>query len=305
MHKILIMSDEPLDTITIVKMNGEREPFDPEKLRTSLSKAGASAKAVTSVVTEVENNLKDGMTTREIYRRAHTKLQQIEKPIAARYSLRKALQGFGPSGFPFEEFVGEVFRARGYEVKVGEEIKGECVSHEVDMVATNEDEYIVMEVKFHNSQRVKSDLKVALYVKARFDDLLSAGHLESELEGKRQSGWLLTNTKFTKNALHYAECVGLTIVSWDYPKEDNLQDMVEKTGLHPVTSLSSLTDRQKTLLLDADNVLCKDIVKDPDILAKLGLDNETVEEVVSEAGEICAPIFPDAASQEEGSGRES
>ena len=38
-------------------------------------------------------------------------------------------------------------------------------------MAGNDIKLIIAEVKFHNDHRTQSDLKVALYVKARFDDL--------------------------------------------------------------------------------------------------------------------------------------
>lgn len=279
----------PDNNIYIIKMNGEREPFEERKLRRSLEKAGADEEAIQEIVEEIENVLEDGMTTHEIYKRAYNKLERIERTAAARYSLRKALLGFGPSGFPFEFFIGEIFRARGYTVETGVDIKGACVSHEVDMIASKPDEYIAMEVKFHNSQRIKSDLKVALYVKARFDDILKAEHNKEQFADRETSGWLLTNTKFTANALRYADCSGLTIISWNYPEEGNLQDLVEEAGLHPITCLTSLPEREKALLLNEGNVLCRDIKKDPDILKKAGIEGEKRDEIVEEAARVCTP----------------
>jgi len=41
---------------------------------------------------------------------------------------------------------------------------------------------------------------------------------------------LVTNTKFTSTAQSYAECAGLELLSWNYPRDNNLQDRIEKLG---------------------------------------------------------------------------
>ncbi|MFZ2763919.1 MAG: ATPase, partial [Minisyncoccia bacterium] len=58
----------PADRITIVKANGERETFEPEKLRESLLHSGASEEAVEDVLSHLLPELHDDMTTGEIYR---------------------------------------------------------------------------------------------------------------------------------------------------------------------------------------------------------------------------------------------
>lgn len=273
-------------SIEIIKMDGTREVFDPDKLRESLRRVGASRSVVEAVVEEIQKDIRQGDTTEKIYKRAHTMLQNIERPLAARYSLRRAITDFGPTGFPFEHFVGEIFRARGYEVRTGVDVQGKCINHEVDMIAENDEHEIFMEVKFHNSTRIKSDLKVALYVKSRFDDIVEG----KEGEGKLKEGWLLTNTKFTKNALEYARCAGLKIVSWSYPDGESLQSLIEEAGLHPVTCLTTLPKREKTLLINQGVVLCRDLKRQPEILTEMGIKESKVQDILEEATNICVPF---------------
>jgi len=52
-----------------------------------------------------------------------------------------------------------------------QKVRGKLVEHEIDVVAWNEEKLIMVEAKFHNQLGVKTDLKVILYVKERFDDL--------------------------------------------------------------------------------------------------------------------------------------
>lgn len=272
--------------IEIIKVDGNHELFDPNKLRDSLRRVGSSRAITEIVVDAVEKEIRSGATTDEIYKRAYEILEKIERPLAARYSMRRAIAEFGPTGFPFEHFVAELFRAKGFDVKTGMMVRGKCIEHEVDMIAENDERKIFMEIKFHNNPKIKSDLKVALYVKSRFDDIESGS---KDIDGKEKEGWLLTNTKFTKNALEYARCAGMTIISWSYPEGENLQSLIEETGLHPITCLTTLPKREKTLLVNQGNVLCRDIRRNPKILEELGFKSDKIEEVLDEASKICIP----------------
>ncbi len=265
----------------IVKASGKKEPFQGEKLQSSLLRAGAQDKVAENIVKHIENEIKDGMSTSQIYKHAFFLLEKELKPVALRYSLRRAIMDLGPSGFPFEDFIAFILEEKGYAVKTGEIVFGGCVEHEVDVVAWNENKLIMAEAKFHNEIGIKSDLKVALYIKARFDDLKEVKHLYGK-ERYVDESWLVTNTKFTNTAIHYAECKGLQLIGWNYPKKGNLQDLIEDSGLHPITSLTSLTGSQKKLLLSKGTVLCKHIKDDPALLKALGMNDLKIKTVLDE-----------------------
>ncbi len=212
----------------IIKADGTREIFNPSKLRTSLIRARASEEAADAVITQVMSELREGMTTREIYKSAFKHLVEMQKPVAQRYSVRRAMLDMGPTGFPFEDFVAEVLRTKGFETLTRQTVLGGCVPHEMDVVAWNDDKLVMVEAKFHNGLGIKSDLKVALYVKARFDDLKDNMHHYGGRDRKLDEGWLITNTKFSSTALHYGLCQKLTMIGWNYPERGNLQDMIEE-----------------------------------------------------------------------------
>ena len=131
-------------------------------------------------------------------------------------------------------------------------------------------------------------MKVALYVRARFDDIMQGQHATT----KKQEGWLLTNTKFTKNVLRYAECSGLKIVSWSYPENGSLQMMIEEAGLHPLTCLTTLPAREKMLLMNDGVVLCRDVKDNIHLLDKHGLNAEAISAIREEAESICNSGIP-------------
>ncbi|MEX0931596.1 MAG: restriction endonuclease [Candidatus Paceibacterota bacterium] len=274
--------------IFIKKATGEEEVFDPNKLKHSLSRAGATQDIIDEIVSEIEQTLVSGMTTHAIYSRAFKILKEKNKDMAARYSLRRALLSFGPSGFPFESYLAELFKKDGYTATTGQTLKGKCVSHEIDVVAHKGDELILVEAKFHNRHGFKSDVRTSLYMKARFDDL------SSELFDNRNmtKGMIITNTKFTHEAIAYAECVGIALMSWSYPAENNLQDWIERTGLHPITCLTTLSQKNKEALLEKSVVLCTDVQNNATALNEIGISGDQATSVIEEANKVCTLPLP-------------
>jgi hypothetical protein len=273
--------------VFIVKADGTREEFDPLKLEDSLRRAKTSEETVRKIVSHIYREIQDGISTEKIYAHAFELLHKFERPVAARYSLRKAISELGPSGFPFEKFIAEVLKARGFEAITNQIVQGKCVDHEMDVVAWNNSKLFMAEAKFHNEFGLKSDFKVALYIKARFDDLLGEMFHFGGKERKLDQGWLITNTKFTEKAIRYAECAGVRLIGWNYPKENNLHDMIADVNLHPVTCLTSLSGAEKRLLLERGITLCKTLREDSQALKALGLSAEKIAQVVTETDYLC------------------
>ncbi|MEK7551982.1 MAG: ATP cone domain-containing protein [Patescibacteria group bacterium] len=272
--------------IKITKQNGELEDFDPNKLRDSLLRSKASEELTEEIIAHVEKELREGMGTDQIYKHAFFLLEKKSKPVALSYSLRRAILTLGPSGFPFEKYLGEILKEKGYTVKTDQIIRGKCAEHEIDVIAYNKNKLIAIEAKFHNSLGVKSDLKTALYVKARSEDL---ANIEFDYGGKRKfdENWLVTNTKFSSSAINYGKCAGMIMIGWNYPNQGNLQDIIQDSGLHPITCLQSLSNTQKTAILSSGTVLCKSLRPDSEVLKSLRLNKEKLEEIGKEVSVVC------------------
>jgi len=269
----------------ITKADGSTEYFKVEKLRRSLRRAGASPDEVNGIVVEITKLLRSGMYTQEIYREAFTLLRQQQAPAAARYSLRRALFGLGPTGFPFELFLGRLFELDGYKVTTGSIISGKCAEHEIDVAAYRKDHSFVAEAKFHARPGIKSDLQVAMYSYARLLDLKEAKICTDDICGIKEF-WLITNTKFTSSAERYAECVGVKLLSWDYPRNNNLHDRIQKANIYPITVLQSLSPSQIETLISRNVILCREILQQPSVLRHLHLSTKKHEAVLQEAAEI-------------------
>lgn len=269
--------------IFVTKADGEVELFDTAKLEQSLEHAGASSTTRARIAARILHELRPGMQTEDIYRHAFDMLQREEKhPVAARYSVKRALFALGPSGYPFEQFFAEVLRAHGWSARTGVALTGRCAPHEVDILAEKDSLRVGIEAKFHNEPGGKTDIKDALYVKARYEDLRNAPDPFSRVD----AGWLITNTTFTRNAIRYAQCSNLTLIGWDYPRSRNLMSMIEEARVHPLTCLTTLSESEKHRLLDNRIVLCKHI-SSPHLLKEYGVRPDRISNVLQEAHQLC------------------
>ncbi len=270
--------------ILITKANGEQEPFDRAKLEHSLRRTGAAIDVRNAVADEVQRELKEGMSTRAIYKLAFELLRKERgKPLAARYSIKRAIMELGPSGFPFERFMGEIFKTLGYtEVHNNTIIKGKCVEHELDISARHNAIRMGAEAKFHNNPGLRTDVKVALYVRERFDDLKD--HIDE--------GWLITNTRFTKNAIKYGKCSGLHMLGWDYPHGRGLEVLIEDASVHPITALTTLSKDARQKLLKDGIVLCRQLIQHLHELPEYGIHTNDIADVKTEVLGLCKGVSP-------------
>lgn len=287
------MTQNSPTAIYVTKGDGSREEFVSDKLLKSLVKAGANPteadKITKDVIAEIAKESLTQHTTNDIYRDAFRHLKERSHAAAARYSLRRSLMEFGPTGFPFEAYIAEIFKTKGYQTLVGQVVFGGCVPHEIDVVAYNKEKLVMAEVKYHNEPSGKTDLKVALYVKARYDDLKTNIYDYGMPPGetrKLDEGWLITNTKFTETAITYGNCAGIKMMGWDYPKEGNLQQLIEQAHLHPITCLVSLSTAEKIELMNHRIVLCKSVYEDQGILKTLGFSEVKIVKILEEISDI-------------------
>ncbi len=270
----------------VVKSTGEKQLFDYGKLESSLRRSGADEQLIESIVKEVSETAYDGMTTEEIYKKAFSILHQKHNPAAIRYSLKKAVAELGPTGFPFEKFVAEIFKAQNYETLTDQIIHGKCVDHEVDVVAWKDNDLIMCEAKFHTDFALKSDLKVALYVKARWDDILGKPYTYGGKQLKLTEGWLITNTKFSLSAIKYGSCIPLfKLVGWNYPYDKNLHYLIEKYNLIPVTALTSINTAEKNAVIAKGMILSKNLL-DPKVFEGMSFSDGKIKTIQDEVKDL-------------------
>lgn len=271
----------------VIKGNGEKVQFDPEKLKQALASSGATYAEQEKIIREVESKLYDGIPTRKIYLMAFDLLKKESYKTAGRYRLKNAIMELGPTGYPFEIFVGKIFESMGYEVETGVIVQGKCIQHEVDVVARKPGEMIMVECKFHSDNRTNSGVQVPLYIQSRYLDIKAVWE-ENYGTGIVFKGGVVCNTRFSDDAIKYGKCAGLVLISWDYPQDTGLKYWIDKTGLQPITSLFSLTKKDKQFLLERGIVLCCQLNENRHFLEEMGYTEYQISKIIREAGNLIA-----------------
>lgn len=235
--------------MTVKKISGELEPFEIQKLEKSLKKSGATKKEVQTIIKIISPMIYNGISSDVIYGKAYFLLKKLNNITASKYSLKRAIFDLGPTGYPFEKLVGALLKEKGFKTKVGVTINGECVTHEIDILAEKNGNIYAVECKFHSDAKAVSNIKVPLYINSRFLDIQKQWNSNVKNKTHLKQGWLVTNTRFTQDAINYGNSIGLRMLSWDYPKNNGISKNIDEFGLYPITVLTSLKKNEKLQLI--------------------------------------------------------
>jgi hypothetical protein len=280
---------EQICKINIIKATGETELFDPRKLERSLFNAGASESEVREITDEICGWIRDGVSTQKIYAKAFSLLRSKKSSAAPRYRLKQALSDFGETGYPFEHLIGDLFERQGYSVEVGVVVEGNCVTHEMDVIATKEKEQCLVECKYSTDTGKYVSVQVPLYVRSRVDDIIKK---RSKLPGYKDftfSAWVVSSKRFSPDSLRYGTCAGLNLLSWDYPAGNGLKDLLERERIFPITLLTGLTKQQKEILLDKGIVTCSKLMDRLSELDVFELGQRKISHIVNEINLLTRP----------------
>jgi ribosomal protein S8 len=229
------------------------------------------------VLENVIPHLYDGITTKKIYKIAFKELRNIDNPTASRYQLKWAIMrlGEGFQGFSFEKYVGKVFEKLGYETKLNVIAKGKYIDHEIDLEVEKDGKKYLVECKHRSKPGIWIHVQVPLYVYARYLDL----------KHKYDGAIVVTNARFSKQAVAYAKGVGLRLIGWDLPKNDSLKDLAEKSLVYPLTVLKSVDDKSLRKLLDVELIVVSDIIDNPKFMEDI-LGKKKALQVIEEAKKL-------------------
>ena len=272
--------------VIIKKATGEAEPFSIEKLKRSLRNAGAEEELIDEVATDIQLWITDGITTKKIYSRAFSLLRKKQKDVASRYKLKNAIMEMGPTGYPFEHFIGKIMELQGYSTLVGQVVDGRCVTHEVDVIATRGREQYLIECKYGTSPGKIYGVQIPLYIRSRVDDIIHRREAEEQFNGFTFHGGVVTNTRFSTDAITYGTCSGLFVLSWDFPEGNGLKDLIDREKIFPITVLHNLTKNQKQQLMERGIVICRQIKENPEVLASFQLTNRKFKRLINVLNKI-------------------
>jgi hypothetical protein len=240
----------------VIKADGRTERYRRSKLTNSLKKCGVSYKQANNIAKNIERKFSKSAVISSIDLYNETKLQLTANinDTAIRYSLKRGLFDLGPTGFPFEKLIHKLFFKMGYQVIGNGSISGKCIQHEIDLIARMDNVEHWAECKFHHTQGIICDAKTALYVMGRYVDLS-----DHSINHRPNRMWLITNTRFSKDALQLLQCRQMNALSWDYPIGNGLKDLLERHEILLVTCIPNLKRSQVRELLDMGIVTIDDI----------------------------------------------
>lgn len=249
-----------MGNIYILNALGEKEPFSFQKVYRSARRAGASDSLAKDIASAVEKEIYPGIKSSEIYRKVRKLLLKNDLKPALKFSVKKAMLKLGPTGFPFEKYIGEVFSQGGFKVKINQEVPGFCCNYyEIDFVAEKGNLIYIGECKYRHlaGGKVHSDAALSNY--ARFLDIKKGNFLGGAK--KKMKSLLVTNAKFTNKAIDYSECVGVNLLGWNYPKGKGLENLIAEGKLYPITILPSLKKHLADIFVQRGMMLVQDLLK--------------------------------------------
>ena len=249
--------------VRIKKYDGTVVEFDMQRIKDTLERLNTDEKLKTRILDNLHKKIKEGMTTGQIYKIVFGMLKQKQRRVASKYSLKKAITELGPKGYNFEDFICRILAERGYTTKVRQTLNGEVITHEMDVVAYKNGEHVAVECKFHQNEHTYSPIQTALYVYARFLDIME-GYKKGKEKNQINKIMIATNTRFSPDARLYSKSKNMELLSWDYPVDGGIRNIVDKKSLYPITVLTKLSKHEKQMLLKKGIILVKDI-KEKDV----------------------------------------
>lgn len=272
--------------ILVRKASGEEVPFELIKLEKSLYNAGAGKEIVRKITTDISSWIRSGVTTRQIYSRAFNHLHKERNSSSAKYLLKEAILELGPTGYPFEKFIGHLFEKQGFQIEVGVVVDGTCITHEMDVVATKGEVQNLVECKYRKDQGKQISVQVPLYVRSRVNDIIEHRLKLPEYQNLEFVGWVVTNTRFSPDSMKYGEHSGLRLMSWDYPKGSSLKENIENLKVYPITVLHHLSKEDKQFLLKQGIVTCSELFKNKRVLKDLKIDHKKYQELLNDLNQL-------------------
>ncbi|NPA38562.1 MAG: hypothetical protein GXN99_02080 [Candidatus Nanohaloarchaeota archaeon] len=241
--------------IKVVKNDGSVDYFDKSKIMQSCMRAGATYELAEKIASEVENEIYDGITTKEIMKKVKEKLRKykVEK-VYIKYPLKDALALLDPEFHEFEHFVAKLFTYLGYDAQRSPypHPEGFCVDHEIDVLLRNNKGYGIVECKHHYKQKKLTNLGVVMRQWARLMDFREAHRRHNSIDVKE--AWVVTNTKFTYHAIKYSKCKRVYLLGWNYPPNKGINHLIEKYKAYPLT-LFNIKPSIRKELLEKENVI--------------------------------------------------
>jgi hypothetical protein len=272
--------------VFVTKVRGITEEYDHSKVVQTCLRLHSTREIAEKVADRVEAKLYDGISTKEILRMIYRYLSENRPQLEYEVDLRKAISLLR-SKPDFEIYVRKLLSEHGYKVEGPLIIRGRCVEHEIDAIATKDEETTYVEVKHHLWPNTYTGLDVFLEANSIFEDLVSGNKPDSNriLFNK---ALVVCNTKLSNHARRYADCARIMYIAWKSPPAASLEKMIEEKRLYPITSIGTLDNKTEAKLADAGVLLLRDLLNSDlkELSGRTGIFRDRLERLVQRATEI-------------------
>lgn len=222
-------------SIFVRKADGSRQPFEREKVMRTCLRMGASVHAAEQVAHRVEGRVYDGISTAALLQMILRFMRSQKPDLRNILDLRKGLSLMVPKP-EFEVFVQALLASNGFEVSPNQLLVGKCVLHEVDGIARRDGVTYFVEAKHHVNYHALTGLDESRIARAILEDV-GEGFVLGKSLLKVDGAMIVTNTRYSDEALQYGSCREILQVGWSSPVGRGLKDLIEGVSMFPLSCL--------------------------------------------------------------------
>jgi hypothetical protein len=263
----------------VKKADGSFQKFDKEKVARTCLRMGTDRQTAYEIADKVEARVYDGIPTSKVLQMIFHYVR-INKPhVRNLYDLRKGISLMG-SKPEFEAYVRAILAHAGFEVSPNQLLAGKCVTHEVDGVARKNGFTYFVEAKHHLNYHTPTGLDESRIARAVLEDVVE-GFALGRSNLKIDGAMIVTNTRYSEEAIQYGKCRGILQIGWSSPDGHGLQDLIEGTNLFPLSCLRGLKRDVRDKLVTSGIVILEQVLNEEttELARKTGLPSQVIRKI--------------------------
>lgn len=242
----------------VTKADSSRQQFDRNKIVATCMRMGATKQDAEEIAGKIESRVYDGMPTAKVLQMIFQFIHKYKPQASRLYDLRRGLSWMN-SKPEFEKFVQILLANIGFEVVPNKILKGKCIEHEVDAIARKDGVTYFVEAKHHYNYHAFTGLDESRIARAVLEDV-SEGFNLGLTDLKIDEAMIVTNTKYSEQAMQYGICRNILQIGWSTPADLGLRDIILEKSLYPLSCIRGLKTDVRLQLVDSGIILINQLV---------------------------------------------
>jgi hypothetical protein len=242
----------------VTKADSSRQQFDRNKIVATCMRMGATKQDAEEIAGKIESRVYDGMPTAKVLQRIFQFIHKYKPQASRLYDLRRGLSLMN-SKPEFEKFVQILLANIGFEVVPNKILKGKCIEHEVDAIARKDGVTYFVEAKHHYNYHAFTGLDESRIARAVLEDV-SEGFNLGLTDLKIDEAMIVTNTKYSEQAMQYRICRNILQIGWSTPADLGLRNIILEKSLYPLSCIRGLKTDVRLQLVDSGIILINQLV---------------------------------------------